>query len=468
MTTTTPGPATRDTTAPTDAPGTPAASPESVVCPAALTRYDRELRQILAAAGDAAETPAGFSPRWELPEPSPSLETFFAPSTMSAHHLGERAGTRLGLLNLMHNPRTRTTKTFASLVIVARAVAHVRRTGEPVMIVTPSSANKATALRDAVLRAHEAGLVTERELRIACVVPSVSAAKLWDSPLAQDAERRRAHPVAVSHGGGSAQVKELARAVVDAEADAVFAARGVRLWHTMDLGNYMVADAVRALFERDNLPREPRVHAHAVSSAFGLLGHFHGQQWHTGRQWPAEGAGYFLVQHLGTPDMVASLHHGSFDHRPAWEARDGLLVQSEDPRFPFAAHAADEQLDPTFYTHTPATSPRMNEIIRRQGGGGIVVSLVECVERYPAIRELLAPHGVVLPSDPRRLREWSLVMALTGVFNAVDRGLLTDPEVLVHASGSYHSGDFRPVRDEHLRPVDSLDDLRALVREAAA
>ena len=32
----------------------------------------------------------------------------------------------------------------------------------------------------------------------------------------------------------------------------------------------------------------------------------------------------------------------------------------------------------------------MNAIIRRHGGGGIVVSLHECLARYPQIRALLA------------------------------------------------------------------------------
>ncbi|MGA4844841.1 DUF6002 family protein [Streptomyces sp. G5(2025)] len=453
------------TTRPAKAPA-PAPANEAV-CPAVLTRYDRELRQILAAAA-AGSTAPGFAPRWELPDPSPALEDFFAPSTMSAHQLGQWAATDISLLNLMHNPRTRTTKTFASLVIVARAVAHIRRTGEPIMIITPSSANKATALRDAVLRAHETGLASPEELRIVAVVPAASVAKVWDSPLAHEEDLRRANPVAVLRTGAPGQVKQLARAVVDEEANTLLAAHGVRLWHTLDLGNYMVADAVRALFERDVLPTRPRIHAHAVSSAYGLLGHFHGQQWHTGHEWPAEGAGYFLVQHLGTPDMVAGLYHDRFDYRPRWTAREGLVVQDEDPHFPSAAYSPDEQLDPTFYTRTPATSTRMNEIIRRQGGGGIVVSLTECLQRYAAIREMLAPHGVQLPVDLRNLREWSLVMALTGVLNAIDRGLLTAPDVLVHASGSYSAGDFLPARPDDVRPIDSLDDLRALVRTAAA
>ncbi|GGZ89147.1 DUF6002 family protein [Streptomyces subrutilus] len=439
-------------------------------CPQALSHYDTELRAVLAAAADtpAPADAAGFAPAWELPAPGADLERFFGPSGISAHTVDEHGGRSIGLLHLMHNPRTRTTKTFASLVIVARAVAHIRRTGEPVMIITPSSANKATALRDAVLRAHESGLATPEQLRIVCVVPSASTDKLWHCGLADDDASRTAHPLAVLRTDEPGEVKQLARAVVDQETGALFADTGFRLWHSLDLRNYQVADAVRALFERDFLPPGERTHAHSVSSAFGLLGHFHGQQWHTGKEWPELGGQYFLVQHLGTPDMVASLHHGRFDHRPAWESRDGLFHQDRDPHFPRIAHAPDEQLDSTFYTRSPVTSPRMNEIIDRQGGGGVVVSLAECLERYPRIRHVLAPHGVHLPADPRELREWSLVMALTGVLNGIDRGLIATREVLVHGSGSYGTGDFRTADARHLRHVSSLDDLRRVVRAAAA
>jgi hypothetical protein len=445
---------------------------ESTNCPQALSRYDAELRLVLAEAGaaPAAGDPdlGGFAPRWELPAPGEALDRFFAPSGISTHLLTQGADHRIDLLNLMHNPRTRTTKTFASLVIVARAVAHIQRTGEPIMIVTPSSANKATALRDAVLRAHEAGLVTPEQLRIVCVVPHTSAGKLWHSSLADDADLLAANPMAVLRTDEPGEVKGLAQAVVAAEADALHARTGIRLWHTMDLRNYMVADAVRALFERDHLPVEERTHAHSVSSAFGLLGHFRGQQWHTGDEWPALGGQYFLVQHLGTSDMVSSLYHDRFDYRPPWTHRDGVVQQSADPHFPQIAHAADERLDPTFYTHRPATSPRMNEIIRRQGGGGVVVSLMECLQRYPQIRQLLGPAGVHLPADPRDLREWSLVMALTGVLNGLDRGLIGTRNVLVHGSGSYGTADFRTADSRHLRHVGSLDDLRHVVRTAAA
>ncbi|MEV8634461.1 DUF6002 family protein [Streptosporangium sp. NPDC051023] len=435
--------------------------------PSVLTYYYDELTRVLADAS-SRWTGGGFSPGWSLPPLSPELEVFFGAAGVSSHTLEPYGETRLSLLNLMHNPGTRTTKTFASLMIVARAVAHIQRTGEAVMIITPSSANKATALRDAVHRAHESGLATPEQLNIVCVVPTASRHKLWRSPLADDPWLRRRNPLTVLDTAEPGRVKELARAVADQEAEPLLTRHGIRLWHSLDLANYAVADAARALFERDHLPAAPRVHAHSVSSAFGLLGHFHGQQWHTGREWPETGARYFLVQHLGTPDMVASLYHGRFDYRPSWTGRDGVFTQHADPHFPRVAYAPDEELDSTFYTRTPVTSTRMNEIIRTQGGGGIVVSLAECLERYPHIRRLLEPAGVVLPADPRQVREWSLVMAITGVLNAADRGLLGLPEVLIHGSGSYHTGDYQPPEADRLHPIRSHEDLRDAVHAAAA
>jgi hypothetical protein len=455
MTTVSPAPATR-----------PAPTSSGTVC-RALLRYHGELSHVLEDTGRRDRT-AGFNPGWRLPALTPALERFFEPGGISTQDLGSHQGAPLRFLNLMHNPRTRTTKTLASLLIVARAVAHIQRTGESVMIITPSSANKATALRDAVLRAQETGLAGTDQLRIVCVVPAASRDKLWRSPMTDDDGLLTRNPLAVMDASQPLHVKELARALADQEADALFARHGVRLWHTMNLSNYAVADTARALFERDHLPAVPRVHAHSVSSAFGLLGHFHGQQQHTGREWPDTGARYFLVQHLGTPDMVASYHHGSFDHRPRWQYRNGWHVQESDPRFPERTFAPDEQLDSTFYTRTPATSERMNEILRRQGGGGIVVSLAECLDRYPRIRDLLEPAGVDMPDDPRQLREWSLVMAVTGVLNALDRGLLDETEILIHGSGSYQADDYQAPQAHQLRRITGYEDLRALVHTAAA
>jgi hypothetical protein len=155
-----------------------------------------------------------------------------------------------------------------------------------------------------------------------------------------------------------------------------------------------------------------------------------------------------LVQHLGTPDMVLSLLAGrpGGAGAPAYarETDSGVFNQASDLHFPARTQDPGEILDPTFYTRRPATSPRMNAIINRYGGDGIVVSRFECAERYGDLRDLLAGAGQPIPADSRDLREWSLVMALTGTFNAVDRGLI-EPEcdLVIHGSGSYGADDYR-------------------------
>jgi hypothetical protein len=139
--------------------------------------------------------------------------------------------------------------------------------------------------------------------------------------------------------------------------------------------------------------RSRRWHAHSVSSAYGLLGHHFGVSLLPNDPNPS---GYFLVQHLATPDTVLSLHRGGTDRSLLPEYHHdpvaGLFRQDTDPRFPYTTMDPGENLEPTFYTRTPVTSQPMNEIIRRQGGGGIVVSLHECLQRYAQIRRLLEPR----------------------------------------------------------------------------
>jgi hypothetical protein len=106
----------------------------------------------------------------------------------------------------------------------------------------------------------------------------------------------------------------------------------------------------------------------------------------------------------------------------------------------------------------------MNEIIGRFGGDGIVVSLHECLERYPAIRARLAGHERGLPADFRTLREWSLVMAMTGVFTAIDRGLVEPgADVVVHGSGWYSSTDYEPLDLTTTHTVESVTDVAKAV-----
>lgn len=460
-----------------------AAPPAATLLKNALTHYDRDLRQTLTAlerdrtdaSGAGAEGPV-FSPAFRLPDPSPELERFFSVSDIAVTDLPSYRGHRLRLLDLMRNPATRTTKTLASLVIVARAVRHITDTGERVMIVTPSSANKATALRDAVHRAIHSGLVTADQLRIACVVPAQSTAKLWASPLSEDPALRRRNPLVVHAAEEPAAVKELAARFTATHAEQLWQRNGIRVWYTLDLDNYRAADLLRAFAERDLLPGgeddvRTRTHVHSVSSAFGLLGHDLGHRTLAAGGHRLPRARYFLVQHLGTPDMVLSLRHGS--HDPAnlppyrYDATAGLYRQDTDPHFPATTFHPEEQLDPTFYTRRPVTSARMDPLIAAHGGGGVVVSLHECLSRYAEVRALLSAAGPELPADPRRLREWSLVMALTGTLNAADRGLLPDSDdVLIHGSGSYGDEDYRPVPEAHRTVAADVTELAARIEDA--
>ncbi|MEU9008772.1 DUF6002 family protein [Streptomyces sp. NPDC048479] len=444
---------------------------DTAVVPA-LSRYWETVGRAVRAMHEHRSLPGDFTPGAELPPLDGAVLRYLEASEAAVVRLPDYRGTRMRLLDLRRNPGTRTTKTFGSLVMVARAVAYIRRTGEPVTLLTPSSGNKATALRDAVLRAHRAGLADRDQLRIVSVVPERSRVKLWDSPLSSDPELRRRNPVVTYPGPDPAGVKELARSYYDENADMLRTRYGGALWYTLDIANYQAADTVRALMEEELLPPPPaggRLHAHAVSSAFGLLGHHYGMSFTGGGQERVPPR-YFLVQHLNTPDMVLDLLHGDSSHdrmpRYTLEAATGLYHQSSDPHFPRTAHHPDEVIDPTFYTRTPMTSQVMTPLIRANGGGGMVVSLHECLTRYPQIREMLRPAGVELPHDPRMLREWSLVMVFTGVMEAVDRGLLTEPEVLVHGSGSYAETDFSPISAQRLQRAEHPAELHPVVVRA--
>ncbi|MPZ85181.1 MAG: hypothetical protein GEV28_34270 [Actinophytocola sp.] len=431
----------------------------------AVEFYD-ELRRATAVIGTSHAAGADFEPEFDLPELTPELTDFFSVANLRFADLGTAGRSRLALLDLTGNPGTRTVKTLASLVIVARAVRHINRTGERVMILTPSSANKATALRDAVLRAYRAGLVDPGQLQVVTIVPDVARPKLWSSALDQDGELAALNPMCVLDRAQPAHVKEIAKDALRACAKELFLTTGVRLWHTMDIANYQCADTVRAFAEHTIAPPAhgtTRTHAHSVSSAFGLLGHHFGTTLLPGT---AARPQYFLVQHLATADMVLSLHEMD---PPVYRAdpESGLYHQDATPRYPRTTFDPAEDLESTFYTRSPATSPAMNRIIRTQGGGGIVVSLHECLTRYAQIRVLLANAGVTLPADPRALREWSLVMAMTGVLNGIDRGLLDTDEVIVHGSGSYDATEFAPIPHRSLCAVADATDLQRIIAEAA-
>jgi len=454
----------------------PPAGPTAVCGNMLVDYYDMLPLAVAACVPDPSPVmrPGAFSPGFELPELDRDVREFFAAATVSWRPLGECAGHQITLLDLAENPATNTTKTFASLLIVARAVEFIRRTGQPIMIFSPTSANKGTALRDAVLRAVEAGLVAAEQLRVVTLAPGRGLAKMRSSRLSADERLRRLNPVLRFDGQEPEAVKALGKDFVRGHAASLRQALGAHLWYTLDLPNYLVADTARAFFEHDVAPTDladrPRAHAHAVSSAFGLLGY------HTGRA-VLEEAGLanvrtrpasLLVQHLATPDMVLHLLHGTFDRHgmPAYQldAASGSYQQTADPHFPLVADDPSEVLDPTFYSHCPATSPAMDEIIGRYGGAGIVVSRRECLQRYPQLRGLFAASSRPLPADVSQVGEWSLVMALTGALNAVDRHLVKpDYDIVVHGSGWYTTADYTPLAPDAAIRVATTDDIAAAV-----
>lgn len=421
---------------------------------------------------DAAD---GFSPGSQLPELTPSVLDYLSASSLGYAAMAEYHERKLSLIDLTRNPATGTTKTFASLIIVARAVQFIRSTGQRVSIVTPSSANKAVALRDAVLRALKCGLVEPDQLNIVTIVPAGSIHKLRSSELSTDRDLRLRNPIAVYDGVSPGTVKVIAQNAVDNYRSQLELTAKTNIWYSLKIDNYLCADVIRAFAEHDFFPPEPdsrRFHAHSVSSAYGLLGHAYGRELLAGPKAGAE-SGYFLVQHLGAPDMVLDLYRNhpagfgtppTYSHDPAM----GVYRQNEDAHFPQVTFDPLEVLDPTFYTRNPPTMPRMTALIRAQGGGGIVVSLAECLQRFGQVRSLLRDAGVTLPSHPSLVQEWSLVMAVTGVLNAIDRGLAEADEIVVHGSGLYTRTDYQPLGFRDLHRADSDSDLRDLIAKASA
>lgn len=382
---------------------------------------------------------------------------------------------RTYILDLMRNPGARTTKTLASLLMIARAVSHIRGTGERIMLLTPTSGNKGTALRDAVARAYATGLATPDELRIVCVMPEASRSKLRDCALTASPELRAANPLVLGNVAEAADVKQFAATVVASHAAKVLDSTGFRIWNTLDLDNYRIADAARAFVEAELLPltedSAPRVHAHAVSSAFGLLGYHLGHQMLTeglpGLPAPARHPGFFLVQQLATPDMVTSLL-GTEVPEYTYDATAGFWRQQSAKRFPAETDDPAEVIDSTFYTRRPVTSAQINPIIEAHGGGGIVVSKRECLKHYDRVRKLAAGAGIEIADDPSLIREWSLVKVLTGVLVARERGLLSaETDVVVHASGYYSDELLPPAREEDLFRIDGPEELGRLVLAAA-
>lgn len=353
------------------------------------------------------------------------------------------------VLDLRQDPKTNTTKTFASAMIVARAVNHIWATGERITILTPSSANKATALRSSVLTAIELGLIDSNSLSVVSVVPESSKNKLRRSRLTTDRRLRSLNPLLVLPGQFPECVKPLvAEAAQQLASSTTPLPDGERLWLTLKLENYAAADAGRALFEYEvSPPSRRRLHAHSVSSAYGLLGYAHGRDLLRAENQPGSEIrpGFLLVQHLHTSDMVQDLV-GS--RAPAYErdVASGAYRQDADPHWPNEVDDPDENMETTFYTQRPVTSAAMTSLIRESFGSGVVVSRRECLEEYAKARIALANADIDLPENAEDLREWATVMCWTGMSKARQRGLIpTESDAILHASGSYALGDYETV-----------------------
>ncbi|MGB8955547.1 MAG: DUF6002 family protein, partial [Tumebacillaceae bacterium] len=382
-----------------------------------IIRYYEGVRQAFASIDTSVQGPL-FQPAFELPDLDEGMKSYFSVVRAEYQEVGEYQGKRIFLLDLMKNKGTNTTKSLASLLMVARAINHIRKTGESILMFTPSSGNKAIALRDAVERAVTLGLVQKEQLRIMTLIPKESEHKLRESELTRDPELRRLNPVFLYEGEEAQTVKTIGRQFIDEYGDSLYDQFGLRIWYSLDIRNYKVADAMRAFYDYEHYPwhsnKGKRLHAHSVSSAYGLLGYNYGldllQQ--AGMNKDEISPGYLLVQHSRTCDMVLNLLHGSFsrDNMPNYrfDEQDGLYKQEEDKHFPFRTWSVIENVDSTFYTHEPATSPEMNALIEQYGGSGIVVSKFECMERLERIRELLSEAGLTLPTDPNQIYEWSL------------------------------------------------------------
>jgi hypothetical protein len=435
-----------------------------------LERYYRYIAKTAAFHG-AAATVEYFEPPMRLPELDAKVTEFLAPARAALYELGDHGGLPIRVLDLRSNPGTQTTKTFASRVIVARAIRYIQDTGRQLILFSPSSGNKAVALRDAVAGALAAGLVAPDQLRVVTLTPAQTVSKLRRSVLSEDPKLRALNPVLVLQGGPPESVKQVGNEFQRMFRQAVTSE--LRLWHSLRLENYQSGDLVRAFFDYEfgHASREDlrTVHAHAVSSAYGLLGYSRGVEMLKDHGYRVSKPQFLLVQHMATCDMVLHMLHDTFDRAniPKYaQDRDGTWVQSASAHFPARISSPEETLEHTFYTHRPATAPEMTGLIRRDGGTGIVVSMLECLQHYNKTRELLAKTPIDIPEQPQRLNEWSLVMAMTGVLNAIDRKLIRNADgVTIHASGTYTHDDYATIPDEWLNyvttPQQVLDEVLA-------
>ena len=183
------------------------------------------------------------------------------------------------------------------------------------------------------------GLVRPEQLNVVTIMPRASIAKLPRSALATTPCLAKHNPILIYDGESSARLKQFGQDVCNRLADRLATEVNTRLWYTLNLDNYQVADSARAYFEAEQLrsstdtARGPHVHVHSVSSGFGFIGYHLGRSVlvDVGATTWAENPGYFLVQHLSTPDMVLHATTGTFDRRHIphyqYDPGSGLYVQ---------------------------------------------------------------------------------------------------------------------------------------------
>ncbi|MFE9337637.1 DUF6002 family protein [Streptomyces sp. NPDC007063] len=425
--------------------------------------------------GDGRD-PAGFVPYAELPALDGPLRGYLAAAGTRVTRLPDHRGVRWQLFDHCTASEGRTAQPDAALLLIARAVQHTRRTGRRIALLAPSSGNLASALREALLRAHRYGLAQPDQVRVIALVPAAARHRVADSPLARHPELRRRNPLVVHHGAEPGSVHELAAAYCRAHARALHTGTGTALWYIRDPVEHRAAAALRAFVERDALGAAPaagRVHAQTADTGSAALGHRAGSVLAADGAADTAGPRPLLVQQPRTCGLVLRLLTGSCSLEGApryrYDAARRLYHQAvgtPDPHFPRTAHHPEEVVEPAFFTRAPGTAPEVSALLRAHGGTGIVVSRYECLARYPSLRALLAPAGVALPADPARLADWSLVMALTGALNAAERGLPAAPEVVVHRTAAHSAADRAPVPGPLARYADSADELHAVLTGA--
>lgn len=185
-----------------------------------------------------------FEPSMRLPALDARMQDFLSVATAQFFELDRYRGVPLRLFDLRQNANTQTTKTFASTLIVARAIRHIQETGDSILLFSPSSGNKAIALRDAVLRALKAKLVHPEQLRIITLTPVQTIGKLRRTELYDDPRLRALNPIFVLDTASPEAVKAIGQQFKERFNKKPF--DDSKLWHSLRLENYRFSDQARA------------------------------------------------------------------------------------------------------------------------------------------------------------------------------------------------------------------------------